>query len=161
MLKFAGTFCEISICNTGFFGPNCDMECIATDNCGGHFACAPVTGQKVCNPGWTGLESDCVIRDWRGVGPDPQCPTDRVCANGGTCFRGSCCCAPNWYGPGCTTFCAQRDDCGAHYSCNPQGQRVCNPGWTGTNCDIRTWTGVGRDPQCPDNYDCLNGGKDT
>ena len=155
------THCENHLCPANYFGANCDILCLFTNNCAGHYTCDLVTGAKVCYPGWETSETNCATRRYTGPSPDPQCPLTLTCQNGGTCFRQGCCCAPNWYGPECNVYCEQRNDCGGHYSCTPEGQRVCNPGWNGPNCEHR-YRGNDlntRDDQCPANYDCLNGGK--
>ena len=38
--------------------------------------------------------------------------------------------------------CTPVNDCNTHYRCDNQGNHVCLPGWTGTNCDIKTDNGV-------------------
>ncbi|KAI5634562.1 EGF-like domain-containing protein [Phthorimaea operculella] len=44
-------------------------------------------------------------------------------------------CQPNYYNATCTTFCRPRDDKFGHYSCSPQGDKRCLPGWQGDNCE--------------------------
>ncbi|KAJ2944729.1 hypothetical protein O0L34_g4091 [Tuta absoluta] len=44
-------------------------------------------------------------------------------------------CQPNYYNTTCTTFCRPRDDKFGHYSCSPQGDKRCLPGWQGDNCE--------------------------
>lgn len=46
-------------------------------------------------------------------------------------------CDSNYYGSGCTTLCRVRDDPFGHYSCDSNGKRVCQTGWTGEYCDKR------------------------
>ncbi|XP_045532882.1 protein serrate-like [Pieris brassicae] len=44
-------------------------------------------------------------------------------------------CQPNYYNTTCTSFCRPRDDKFGHYSCSPQGDKRCLPGWQGDNCE--------------------------
>lgn len=44
-------------------------------------------------------------------------------------------CQPNYYNTTCTTFCRPRDDKFGHYSCTPDGDKHCLPGWQGDNCE--------------------------
>lgn len=44
-------------CASNFYGPQCDVYCLASDSCDGHFTCDPVDGSRDCLPGWTG--DDC------------------------------------------------------------------------------------------------------
>ncbi|XP_047034069.1 protein serrate [Helicoverpa zea] len=44
-------------------------------------------------------------------------------------------CQPNYYNTTCTTFCRPRDDKFGHYSCSPDGDKRCLPGWQGDNCE--------------------------
>ena len=46
--------------------------------------------------------------------------------------------------------CSPRDDCYMHYTCGPQGQKVCLQGWTGVNCDMKIPGGFA---EC-DNFQC-------
>lgn len=44
-------------------------------------------------------------------------------------------CQQNYYGDSCTTLCIPRDDHLGHYSCDSDGSKVCNLGWSGSYCD--------------------------
>lgn len=46
-------------------------------------------------------------------------------------------CDPNYYGYHCSTHCEPRDDRHGHYTCNPDGDRICNDGWLGEFCKTR------------------------
>ena len=39
-------------------------------------------------------------------------------------------CDPNFYGSRCSIVCTPRDDSEGHYTCNSDGQKVCNEGWS-------------------------------
>ena len=45
-------------------------------------------------------------------------------------------CSENFYGPNCTTFCIPMDTVQGHYTCDQDGEIVCNAGYTNTstNC---------------------------
>ena len=44
-------------------------------------------------------------------------------------------CNTNYYGNLCTVYCRARNDYYGHYTCSSSGSKVCNSGWTGTNCN--------------------------
>lgn len=149
-------------CPDNFYGFNCGEECVAVDDCGGHYSCDP-DGIRVCHPGWDGLP-ECRIRLWPPEGcdtcsqEDPRCFLDEgACENATTndntlCFLDKCCCLANYYGENCDVYCESRSDCFGHYSCDPEGFRICNPGWTGLpECRIRDWPYEDDvDPMCPE-----------
>ena len=74
-------------CPPHTYGPNCQKECRPTDSCEGHYICDPDNGDKICLPGWKGI--DCTVRDFQGV-VDPECSANDSCT-GGVCFNKSCC----------------------------------------------------------------------
>uniref|UniRef100_UPI003AB05949 delta-like protein 4 n=1 Tax=Centroberyx gerrardi TaxID=166262 RepID=UPI003AB05949 len=43
-------------------------------------------------------------------------------------------CNENYYGDTCSKICAPRDDHFGHYTCKPDGQIACLPGWKGEYC---------------------------
>ncbi|XP_076017840.1 delta-like protein 4 [Genypterus blacodes] len=43
-------------------------------------------------------------------------------------------CNENYYGDTCSKICAPRDDHFGHYTCKPDGQKACLPGWKGEYC---------------------------
>ncbi|KAI6661003.1 Phosphatidylinositol phosphatase PTPRQ-like isoform X5 [Oopsacas minuta] len=46
-------------------------------------------------------------------------------------------CDSNYYDTYCTEFCQANDDTFGHYTCNTvTGSKICNTGYTGTDCDI-------------------------
>ena len=47
------------ICAVNFFGPDCNSFCIGRDDTLGHFTCDPLTGNRVCLPGYQNLSVDC------------------------------------------------------------------------------------------------------
>ncbi|XP_076873706.1 delta-like protein 4 [Brachyhypopomus gauderio] len=44
-------------------------------------------------------------------------------------------CNENYYGDSCSKICTPRDDRFGHYTCNPDGQLSCFPGWKGEYCE--------------------------
>ncbi|MEQ2183780.1 hypothetical protein GOODEAATRI_001441, partial [Goodea atripinnis] len=46
-------------------------------------------------------------------------------------------CKENYYGDTCSKICAPRDDHFGHYTCTPDGQIDCLPGWKGEYCQKR------------------------
>ena len=58
-------------------------------------------------------------------------------------------CAEHYYGAACTRFCQPRDDIHGHYTCTSlTGEKVCLPGWIGTNCET---------PLCRDGCSLIHG----
>ncbi|XP_062586895.1 delta-like protein D [Saccostrea cucullata] len=55
-----------SYCDQNYYGPDCDINCVAEDyGCSGHYKCG-VSGEKICHAGWTG--KDCDVQIPGGVG---------------------------------------------------------------------------------------------
>ena len=48
-------------------------------------------------------------------------------------------CDANYYGPQCADHCKARDDKFGHYTCGPNGEKVCLDGWQSTYCDKRMY----------------------
>lgn len=46
-------------------------------------------------------------------------------------------CNDNYYGDTCSKICTPRDDVFGHYTCKPDGQIACLPGWKGEYCQER------------------------
>lgn len=46
-------------------------------------------------------------------------------------------CKENYYGATCSKICAPRDDRFGHYTCSPDGEIECLPGWKGEYCQER------------------------
>uniref|UniRef100_A0A1A8IJ05 Delta-like protein n=2 Tax=Nothobranchius kuhntae TaxID=321403 RepID=A0A1A8IJ05_NOTKU len=44
-------------------------------------------------------------------------------------------CKDNYYGDTCSKYCAERDDRFGHYTCKPDGEIDCLPGWKGHYCE--------------------------
>jgi hypothetical protein len=132
-------------CTTNYYGLGCDVYCIAQDDTQGHYTCDTQTGDKVCNPGWTGSScadsvDDCVNHD---------------CLNGATCVDGhldySCICAKGWAGSLCDNSTCPVCE---HASPCVNGNCDCVPGYTGVRCEqdvdeCLTYP-------CQAGYDCIN-----
>lgn len=43
-------------------------------------------------------------------------------------------CDANYYGSKCEIFCQARDDQWGHFTCGPDGSKICLPGWQGNYC---------------------------
>ncbi|XP_062576750.1 uncharacterized protein LOC134238644 [Saccostrea cucullata] len=53
-------------------------------------------------------------------------------------------CDENYYGSDCDINCVAEDyGCNGHYKCGVHGQKICNPGWTGKDCDVQIPGGEG------------------
>lgn len=46
-------------------------------------------------------------------------------------------CNENYYGATCSKRCAPRDDRFGHFTCKPDGEEACLPGWRGEYCQER------------------------
>lgn len=69
---------------------------------------------------------------------------------GFTGFNCSIPCPNNYYGPNCVTYCKPIDSCSGHYTCDGDGNRICNLYWEGENCDVKIYNGNEvLDPECP------------
>lgn len=45
-------------CRQNYYGPMCSLYCVPRDSTLGHYTCDPVTGSRVCGPGWSGTRCD-------------------------------------------------------------------------------------------------------
>lgn len=64
--QFSGSLGRITVdlsfqvlCAANFFGPNCNTTCVGRDDDLGHFECDPLTGDRVCLPGYQNLALNC------------------------------------------------------------------------------------------------------
>ncbi|KAI0210400.1 hypothetical protein LSAT2_004856 [Lamellibrachia satsuma] len=135
-------------CQQNYYNSQCTKYCEASDTIR-HYTCDPVTGDKVCRPGWEGNHCEIISDDC----------IDNKCTNGATCRDGHrqymCRCRKGFTGRYCET---NIDDCAAApclnggrcvdevagYSC------VCQPEYVGDRCSHH----VCDSDQSP----CLNGG---
>ena len=60
-------------------------------------------------------------------------------ANAQITYRVRVQCDPRYYSATCTKFCRPYNDTFGHYTCDQEGEKVCDPGWNGTNCEVRKW----------------------
>jgi hypothetical protein len=44
-------------------------------------------------------------------------------------------CQENYFGEYCGALCKPRDDKYGHFSCSPDGEKLCYPGWHGNYCE--------------------------
>lgn len=72
------------VCRSTFYGSRCSKQCIPNDDCSSSYSCHPITGDKICSPGWYG--DDCSLRN--------SSLSSCHCENGGFCLdnRTNCCC---------------------------------------------------------------------
>ncbi|XP_048762393.2 mucin-22-like [Ostrea edulis] len=53
-------------------------------------------------------------------------------------------CDQNYYGENCDINCvAENFGCNGRYKCGAKGEKICNSGWTGTDCDVQITGGEG------------------
>ncbi|KAI9585064.1 hypothetical protein GQX74_006959 [Glossina fuscipes] len=94
--------------------------------------------------------------------PSPEWKTlDHIGRNARITYRVRVQCAATYYNTTCTTFCRPRNDQFGHYTCGPQGEKICLNGWTGDNCE-KAICKPGCDPvhgtcQQPGECDCRHG----
>ena len=50
-----------SYCRSTFYGKKCSIQCIPNEDCTSSYTCNPLTGEKICSPGWYGNE--CSMRN--------------------------------------------------------------------------------------------------
>lgn len=48
-------------CVVNFFGPDCNTMCEGRDDDFGHFTCDPLTGVKICLPGYQDPDTNCTV----------------------------------------------------------------------------------------------------
>ena len=68
---------------------------------------------------------------------------------------------PTTMPPTTSTPCTSTDNCDGHYTCEPDTfLKVCMSGYSGTDCKTRSFSGSGKDTQCPPGNinGCLNNG---
>ncbi|CAH1777875.1 unnamed protein product, partial [Owenia fusiformis] len=148
---YTGRHCETYIpnCPPHYYGPGCSVFCFATNSCeGGHYACDPTSGAKLCLPGWSSPEINCTLKETPPP-VDPDCPDARPCSNG-QCFNKTCCCIDNWTGAFCEvpiTPCTSNPclNGGTCITSENEYRCECLPGYTGSNCESFI-------ASCPPNY---------
>ncbi|XP_073818440.1 protein serrate-like [Musca autumnalis] len=68
--------------------------------------------------------------------PSPEWKTlDHIGRNARITYRVRVQCAATYYNTTCTTFCRPRNDQFGHYTCGPEGEKICMNGWMGDNCE--------------------------
>ncbi|CAH8537941.1 unnamed protein product [Schistosoma rodhaini] len=131
------TFCIQLTCELNHYGNDCTKVCQVNEN---HtkFKCDS-NGDKLCEPGWSGIECDKAICN---IGCHPV---------HGTCSRpGECDCATGWQGPLCDE-CIKYPGC-EHGTCNDAPFTCrCLPNWGGSFCDQDL-------DYCERHQPCLNNG---
>lgn len=110
------------VCDTNYFGEQCQVLCKPRDDSLGHYTCAQTTGERECLAGWSGK----------------YC-TEPVCSNGcskehGYCVRpGECRCKYGWTGSNCTQ-CERYPGC-VNGECDQPWECKCKPNWGGLLCN--------------------------
>ncbi|CAH8492945.1 unnamed protein product [Heterobilharzia americana] len=135
------TFCMRLTCEPNHYGNECTKVCMTNEN-QTRFKCDP-NGNKICEPGWSGVECDKAICN---VGCHPV---------HGNCSRpGECDCATGWQGPLCDE-CIKYPGC-KHGTCNDAPFTCrCLPNWGGPFCD-QDLDYCGRHQPCLNNGICKN-----
>ncbi|KAK7491942.1 hypothetical protein BaRGS_00016788, partial [Batillaria attramentaria] len=67
------------MCDRFYYSDNCSVNCVASDDCGGHYDCDVITGARTCLKGWGG--DSCNVQ----LSTDHGCREDQVCQHGSTC----------------------------------------------------------------------------
>jgi len=164
------------LCDSGYHGDDCSIAfetaSLCPNSCSGNGVCVMVSAlvpqirtsanngsvnalkhvggvdkhRCECDKGYNGL--DCSQSD--------PCPSK--CSNHGKCIGGQCECEPFRDGLDCSILIPQ---CGVHFEClnlgvcDASGQMCdCLPFYEGRDCAHRI-----KEPQCPDDYVCGEGGK--
>ena len=65
-MEFTGNFSQTTAtlsfqvtCALNFFGVDCNSTCEGRDDALGHFTCDPLTGNRVCLPGYQNIAANC------------------------------------------------------------------------------------------------------
>ncbi|CAH8837423.1 unnamed protein product [Trichobilharzia szidati] len=135
------TFCMRLTCEPNHYGNGCTKVCLINES-QTRYKCDP-NGDKICEPGWSGVECDKAICN---VGCHPV---------HGSCSRpGECECATGWQGPLCDE-CIKYPGC-KHGTCNDAPFTCrCLPNWGGPFCD-QDLDYCGRHQPCLNNGICKN-----
>ncbi|KAH8859263.1 Protein jagged-1 [Schistosoma japonicum] len=135
------TFCIQLTCELNHYGNDCTKVCRSNDN-QTKFKCDS-NGNKICEPGWSGIECNKAICN---IGCHPV---------HGTCSRpGECDCSTGWQGPLCDE-CIKYPGC-KHGTCNDAPFTCrCLPNWGGPFCD-QDLDYCGRHQPCLNNGICKN-----
>ncbi|XP_052786315.1 protein jagged-1-like [Mya arenaria] len=155
-----------AICFPNEYGPHCNF-CIPHDTCTeGHYTCDVYTGNRLCLPGYTGV--DCLTKidtEAEVVEYHVRCP-ENECRNGGFCTSGRCCCNPGFKGDLCEVEIieCQNDSCLNGGICKDlvNGFKcLCKHGYSGSQCEVNitahAQTQPPRDSNCQSRT-CMNNG---
>ncbi|OAF66441.1 hypothetical protein A3Q56_05849, partial [Intoshia linei] len=128
-------------CPDNFYGLKCDIYCIPSDTCDGHYKCDGNSGEKICLESWTGENCEIKTPDYQNSKDlDKHCSENTICFNGGYCYDQGCCCRDNFKGEYCEIYLkiCKDDTCKNNGVCiELQSQYYCKclPGWIGKNCE--------------------------
>jgi hypothetical protein len=97
-------------CRTNYFTATCGVRCVPQDSCeGGHYSCNQVTGEKICNYGFSDPSTGCMKRD-SSIALCSRTDAE-FCSNNGFCYESyirssnvtvpTCCCKRGFGGPSC------------------------------------------------------------
>jgi Notch-like protein len=139
-------------CSTNYYTPSCNVRCVQEDSCyGGHYTCDPLTGNKICLPGFTDPATNCLTRN-NSIQLCQQ--TDAAfCSNNGYCYQNlvhlinvtfpTCCCQQGFGGLACSDIlscylnpCQNNGVCDLDPLTN-QGRCTCRLGFTGKYCETK------------------------
>ncbi|CAG5134783.1 unnamed protein product [Candidula unifasciata] len=151
------TVALVARCDQYFYSDRCDVNCVPSNDCGGHYTCNRSTGDKICISGWDG--PNCSL----SVGGNHGCSSEDRCSGNGQCVSSGngtgqvyCCCRSGFRGDRCHE---DVDECSSH-PCQNGGSCVqeaapnfrcdCRLGWTGNRCQTAQ--------TCSD-APCQNGGE--
>ena len=164
------------LCNPGFSGTTCEVECPKTDDgyCSSNGVCSE--GVCTCEDGYSGIACEHQCRDkcsgagictvaeeqaicvcfdrYRGDHCQHMCPGVSVCSGRGVCDgNGTCTCEDGWEGDSCN--CQSETTCNGYGVCNLDGTCSCTNNRAG-NCQvcIPDYYGENCDVQCRSTVDC-------
>uniref|UniRef100_A0A8C1P2H4 Multiple EGF-like-domains 10 n=1 Tax=Cyprinus carpio TaxID=7962 RepID=A0A8C1P2H4_CYPCA len=138
---FQGTVCQDQ-CPVGSYGVGCRQAC----SCVNGAQCYHVSGECLCEPGYTGesCEERVCPEGLYGLKCDRKCPCHA--SNTRSChpMSGECLCSPGWsglycnetcapglYGEACQQICRCQNGADCH---SVSGECVCAPGFKGSDC---------------------------
>ncbi|XP_013416828.1 uncharacterized protein LOC106178257 [Lingula anatina] len=128
-------------CDEDWYGSDCATLCQPRNDTAGHYTCHPVTGKKICLPGWRNSTNNCV--DIKNDCKNEPCSRGAQCINLPSGFR--CICPDGYTGTLCETVgdgchnvtCLNGGTCTSLQNSSSQYSCLCKRGYSGERCQVK------------------------